>query len=246
MQKTDKKIHVYVVMKNEEDILPFVIQYWSLFADKVFIFDNGSTDRSLEILSKFPTCKIRYFNTNGKMDDGMNQYIKNNCWKQSKGEADWVFVGDTDECLYVRDFSIFDSDASVLELPWYDLCDDFKPKYNKDKLLHQLTSKWAKHPSFGKRLLFNPNKVDEINFCPGAHLINPSPTPIIEKSDKAVILHINRGFGIDYKLGKMRQMRQNFSDNNLKHGWGYHYFNEDEIRKDYEQKQLQSVDLTDL
>lgn len=244
----DKKVDVYVVMKNEEDILPFTIQYWLRFANSVTVLDNGSTDKSLEILSKCPICNIRYFNTGGKLDDGMNQYIKNTVWKQSRGKADWVFVGDTDECLYVRDYSIFDSDASILELPWYDLVNDSKPRHRKDKLLHQVTDKWAKHPSFGKHLLFNPNKVEEINYSPGAHSINPQPEPIIEKvdADKAMILHINKGFGIDYKLDKMRQMRQNFSDNNLQHGWGYHYFDENSIINDYRNKQLQSVDLSDL
>ena len=45
------RIHVYVVCWNEMDILPFCVDYWKRYAEKVVVYDNGSTDGSLEFMS---------------------------------------------------------------------------------------------------------------------------------------------------------------------------------------------------
>ena len=44
------KIHVYVVCWNEIDIAPFVVDYWKQYAQKVVVFDNGSTDGTIDYL----------------------------------------------------------------------------------------------------------------------------------------------------------------------------------------------------
>lgn len=53
-------IVVYTFCYNEIQILPFVEQYWRRFASKVVVYDNGSTDGSLEFLSKVPCVEVRH------------------------------------------------------------------------------------------------------------------------------------------------------------------------------------------
>ena len=63
------KICWIVLCYNEIDILPFVSKYWErLGVDKVVVFDNGSTDGSLEYLSKLKYVEIRHFDSNGQND----------------------------------------------------------------------------------------------------------------------------------------------------------------------------------
>ena len=93
------KIHVYVVCWNEMDNIPFGVDYWKRFAERVIVYDNGSDDGSVEYLSQYPWIEVRQFKTNG-FDDTANINIKNSCWKESIGIADFVVVSDLDECLY--------------------------------------------------------------------------------------------------------------------------------------------------
>ena len=93
------KIYAYVVYWNEMDNIPFVVDYWKRFAERVIVYDNGSDDGSVEYLSQYPWIEVRQFKTNG-FDDTANMNIKNSCWKESIGIADFVVVGDLDECLY--------------------------------------------------------------------------------------------------------------------------------------------------
>ena len=93
------KIYAYVVCCNEMDNIPFVVDYWKRFAERVIVYDNGSDDGSVEYLSQYPWIEVRQFKTNG-FDDTANMNIKNSCWKESIGIADFVVVSDLDECLY--------------------------------------------------------------------------------------------------------------------------------------------------
>jgi glycosyltransferase involved in cell wall biosynthesis len=81
------------------DNIPFVVDYWKGFAERVIVYDNGSDDGSVEYLSQYPWIEVRQFKTNG-FDDTANMNIKNSCWKESIGIADFVVVSDLDECLY--------------------------------------------------------------------------------------------------------------------------------------------------
>ena len=65
----------------------------------MIVYDNGSDDGSVEYLSQYPWIEVRQFKTNG-FDDTANMNIKNSCWKESIGIADFVVVSDLDECLY--------------------------------------------------------------------------------------------------------------------------------------------------
>lgn len=46
------KIKVYTTTYNNAAILPFIIDYWKLYAHSVVVYDNGSTDNTLGILKK--------------------------------------------------------------------------------------------------------------------------------------------------------------------------------------------------
>lgn len=247
------KIEWVVVEKNESLIIPWVIQYWKRLREvvdlKVKCFDNYSTDSSVELLSKEHWIEINYFKTDG-LNDEVNQQIKNDAWKGT--DADWVVCSDFDEIIFGDLVGVIhDADASgasIIALPWYTLVDDSKPQYDEEKLLHELTDKWVKHESYGKYLIFNPKKIKEINYSPGAHQINPIPSDIkIYNSEKAIILHINKGFGAEFKANAYHQGYKNFSDTNLKNRWGWHYnLPSEKIIEEYREMQKNAVSLKEI
>ena len=122
------------------DILPFVIDYWKRFVTHAWVYDNGSTDGSIEYLQEFPWITVEHFETSG-MDDDVIKDIKNSCWKNSKGAADFVVVCDIDESLYIKDVNqelqnMIDSGYTVCGPNWSSFISDDMPQYESDKLLH--------------------------------------------------------------------------------------------------------------
>jgi hypothetical protein len=100
---TNPIVHYYAVCWNEEAILPWMFKYYGQFVDLFTIYDNYSSDKTEDIISNNPNAKIIKFGKEGHFDDSANQKIKNQCWKHSRGKADWVVVCDMDEFLHHPD-----------------------------------------------------------------------------------------------------------------------------------------------
>ena len=46
------KIHAYIIAYNEEKLLPFTLDSYSIFCEKIFVYDKYSTDSSDKIYKK--------------------------------------------------------------------------------------------------------------------------------------------------------------------------------------------------
>lgn len=84
--KQDFNIVWYTLCYNEIMILPYMVDYWSKIARKVIVYDDNSTDGSVQYLKSFDWIEVREFpiETNGTFNDWINIEIKNNCWKEQK------------------------------------------------------------------------------------------------------------------------------------------------------------------
>ena len=102
-ERESMTVHVHTFCWNEMEILPFAVQYWKRFADKVFVYDNGSDDGSVEYLSKFDFIEVQHYDTRNELNDYVLRDMKNSVWKKSREEADFAVVCDLDECLYACD-----------------------------------------------------------------------------------------------------------------------------------------------
>jgi hypothetical protein len=54
-------IHVHVVCWNEERIMPWFLAHYSRFATRIFCHDNGSTDRTREVVAPCPIAELLEF-----------------------------------------------------------------------------------------------------------------------------------------------------------------------------------------
>lgn len=97
----DIKIWQYVLCYNEMLLMPYIIDYWKRYVDKVIVYDNESTDGSKEFLKQFDWIEVRTYVSNNELNDAIYLDIKNNVWKEAKqNNVDFVIVSDFDEVLY--------------------------------------------------------------------------------------------------------------------------------------------------
>lgn len=252
------RLHLYTLCWNEIDILPFVVDYWKrLGIEKAVVYDNGSTDGSIEFLQKIPFVELRHFVTQG-MNDIEQRNIKSSAWKESKGIADYVIVCDTDEMIYSNDLEsvlqeMRDGGYNVLGMPWYACCFDTRPQYVEGKLLHELGTKYYKqqinvtHKHLGKFMLFDPNLIDDMGFSVGCHMAKPTPSMKLFETKRAVTIHIDKGFSEDYFVQRRMKMAVNLSDVNKRHNYCFQYRkSEEDCRKEYRKYQSECVNVNDL
>ena len=87
---------------NNEKIVPYVMKYaMELEYDKLIVFDNESTDRTIELLKQYPFVEIRTYHSDVYDEDKRIQLIQNAVIELTPtDELTWVTVGDFDEVFY--------------------------------------------------------------------------------------------------------------------------------------------------
>ena len=227
------KIEVYVLCLNEMDILPWAVGYWRLFADKVTVFDNGSTDGSLEYLSQFDWITVKHYITNEGTNDVVMRTLKNNCWKGT--DADWIVVCDMDEMLFSPEgvrttlAKAMEKNIDIIYPQWYTLVSDAVPAYD-GQLLHRIRPMWTPKPNEAKPMIFQPTKFKEINYCCGAHYCQPVVNDEYFASHNGAIycLHTERRLSPEYYIRKTKEAQARRSQINLKYGFGKQYEDSEE------------------
>ncbi len=239
-------IEIFTFCWNEIDILPWVVDYWKRFATHVTVFDNGSTDGSVEYLEKFRFVTVKHFNTDG-LNDIVHQKIKNECWKGSK--ADFVVVCDMDEILCAKDIrrqleEMLFSGATICKPTCYVLFSDEYPKYD-GKLLHEVRPMGV-IDNTSKTILFDPKKITAINYTPGAHRCRPEGE-VRWYDGKIYMFHINHNLSFDYKIRKYRELDARRSEDNIRKKHGIHYaFSKDVLREAWENDRSKAVDFCQI
>ena len=206
------KIEAYIICWNEARILPWVLDYWHAAGiDKLIVYDNRSDDDTLRLLSEYPMCiEVRQYDSGDRANDWIYRDIKCNCWKDS--DADWVFVGDTDEVLFtprrIKDY-LKDVESPVLQPCLYQLVSWTLPTYDKSRgLLHGYPGVRLQRLGPNKVNLFQPSKVSDLQYSLGAHTCSPmyngQPVPIDYRKDLSWF-HL-KNLGVEYLLQRNAQL----------------------------------------
>jgi len=223
-------IEVYTICYNEEFLLPFFLNHYTshIKANKIVIYDNHSTDKSVEIAKSFNKCEVEVipYDTNNTLDDNRYLEIKNNCWKNSK--ADWVIICDIDELIYIKDFNLlYDENVNIYKPKGFQMISDTLPDINKGLLTDQITY-GSPDIKYSKCAIFRP-KIANINYDHGAHTCKPSQ-PITPTAD-ILLLHY-KYINYEYVVNNFKNRFDRLSRNNIRHGYGGHYgFSEEKIKE---------------
>lgn len=222
---TNFKIHLYTICKDEEILLPFFLQHYDQIADEIVIlFDKSTTDTSEKIIDDHPKCRKVYFDFGGKVRDDFLTLAKNSIWKESCNKADWVVVVDIDEFLYhkkgLRNY-LMDCMRKEITIPLidgFDMFSDFLPVYGKPITLQIRDGK--SNIAFCKKAVFNPNKISDIHYLPGAHQCEPEGIVTYSKEKEIKLLHYKYIGGLERMKERWITYGNNLSELNIVNGWG--------------------------
>jgi glycosyltransferase involved in cell wall biosynthesis len=235
-------VTIYTITYNEEAMIEFFIQHYrKLFPRcEINIFDNFSTDNTIEIAKKYG-CIIHFYDTNNQLSDTTYLEIKNNCWKKSK--TDWVIICDCDELIEIDSNELkveIKNKVSLMKFEGYTMM-----SFNKDINLGLMDMAY-RDPTFDKTVLFNRRVIKEINFTVGSH--NCSPVPYegkkINYSKKNYRLLHYKFLNPEYTIERFKLFNSRLSDLNKKNNWGFHYtWSPEKINEFYKQKEKELIKI---
>jgi hypothetical protein len=214
-------ITLYIICYNEEPILPFAIKHYrERFPNcRIVIYDNESTDRSVEIANS-NNCEVISFSTNGTFSDGKHLDIKNNCWKDST--TNWNIVCDCDELVDINQNDIIEENkagTNIITFDGYSIVN-----YDPETTLEDMKFGYY-DPGYSKPYMFNKKYIKEINYEPGAHKADP-----IAHVDQNVKNSVKTYKALHYKylypqytIDRYKLCNDRLSEENIKNGWGIQY-----------------------
>lgn len=226
-------IHYYALCWNEEKMLPFMFDYYKQFVDRFTLYDNYSDDSSESTILSQPNAHIKKFSMDGEINDYIYQDIKNNCWKQSRGKADYVIVCDTDEFIYHSDIHLAITQLkcdkySIVKPYGYNMYSTNYPVYDSQHLLTDQVKRGIRVPMFDKCILFDPHAIVEINYKPGAHECHPWGRVKTYRNEDIKLLHY-KNIGLEQLLERNRAYASRLSKENKEKGYGAEYLKKEQL-----------------
>ena len=220
------KIHAYIIAWNEEKILPFTLDYYSKFCEKIYVYDNMSTDNSDEIYKKYDKVIVKKWDSpEKKYNDVVLSELKSNVYKQSrKHNVDWVIVCDCDEYLYHENLidklkEYKENGVNIPKIDGHDMFSDTFPTYDGKLLTDKVKIGSETYDPMCKNIIFSPSL--NITYMPGAHT-NKVDNPIYSESAELKLLHY-KFLGKDYVLERYGNLSEQLSDFNKQTGLSGHW-----------------------
>ncbi len=242
-------VHLYAHSWNEMRMLEFFFRHYRSWIDRFVFFDDNSTDGTIERLKAEPKVEIRprpYLYPDSLVLSGKHNF--DNCWKESRGKADWVVIVDIDEHLYHPDIVSYletckRRGVTLIPALGYEMLTDTFPQ--PDENLAQRYTRGAPTGSMSKLRIFNPDAITEVNFGGGGHSADPRGRLVYPERDELLLLHYKH-LGLDYTWDRNKMLAQGLRETDRKNGWGFQYFLP---REDYERVRARvkslMVDISD-
>ena len=228
---------LHTVCFNEEKMLPYFLNHYSNQVKKIRIYDNQSTDRSVEIASSYSNVEVLSFDTQGKLSELTLMHLRNEAWKEET--CDYMIVCDVDEFLYpsdIHNFLLNHPEVDVFQPQGYDMvCDDF-PSYD-GRSLTDIVRWGCPAENYSKMVCFKPERLININYGPGSHLAAPTGHDDLNiyKAGQGLsdmkLLHF-KNLGFEYRLQRHQILQKRLGGQEFeKYGFGFHYAFDSEAQK---------------
>jgi glycosyltransferase involved in cell wall biosynthesis len=220
------RVHVYTLTWNEEAILPYFLQHYASFAERIVVYDNCSDDQTRFMVDQHPAAELRALDAGGELREDLTLEMKNEAWKELCGTGvDYVAIVDADEFLYHKDLLGFlrkNRRYSLFRTLGFQMVSESFP-CDDDSILKQVV-KGCHREGMSKCVLFDPDMIEDINYLPGAHKCAPSGDVVkYESSGDLKLLHY-KWLGVEYVCARHSEYKERLSALNREHGWGKHYY----------------------
>jgi len=195
------KIHVYSPCYNEEKMLPYYLRHYETIADKIFIYDNESTDQSAAIIEKHPKAVLKHlpYQKNLPLNRILDK-VRNHKWKKSREQTEWVIVCDLDEFLVRPKLHCFldkcaEQGTTILRAKGFNMYSEEFPQTTGQ--IYHVVNQGVASVWYDKKAIFNPNKVTTMQFGLGCHHARPKGDVKIGRDRLLNLLHF-RYLGVEY------------------------------------------------
>jgi glycosyltransferase involved in cell wall biosynthesis len=218
-------INIFIFCFNESVLLPHTVAHYKKYLPscKITIYDNESTDNSVEIAKKLGCDVVSW--TSGNINNSLiRRDIANNCWKKIK--TGWIFMIDMDEWVCVTENELLieqQKGTNVLDISGIEMIGESQKEDLSDIELCNI-NKYVANTWESKKLCFLRNNIKEINYTAGAHNCSPVCNPnftIKCSSTQYYNKHMNI-LGLPFYKKKMIQ-RYNRSHEMRKNNMSRHY-----------------------
>lgn len=208
---------LFVPVYNEQYLLPYMIKHYQNCVGKdnirFNIFDNGSNDDTVKIALQ-EGCHVGVYETGGQVRDDLLMLFKNSIWKNSI--ADFVIVIDCDEFIDIDPKQL--QGHTIMKAEGWNMISD--GSHNP-----QTVTEGSRHTPEDKVCVFNPQRIIDINYTPGAHGCHPIGT--IDWAPVRKLYHMC-ALSEDQMVNKYRSSNNRLSELNKRNGWGNHYSQSEE------------------
>jgi hypothetical protein len=222
------KIHSHILAWNEEKILPYTLDYYSTFCEKIFIYDNMSDDNSDEIYKRYPKVEVIKWDSNNEINEINYIKLKTESYKErSRNQnVDWVIVCDCDEFLYHPNLIdiLVDYKSKGITVPkvcGHDMVSEIFPEYDGKLLVDKVKVGSERYQPMCKNIIFNPDL--DVNYGIGAHSFN-CDNAVFSETEELKLLHY-KFLGKDYVKKLYIDRAKRLSSFNKENKFGEHYFN---------------------
>lgn len=223
----DLNIELFLLCFNEQRMIPHTLNYYTQFCNQITIFDNDSTDNSVELIKNFDSSiQIKRLDTGGEHREDILRDTRNTCWKESN--ADFVIVCDMDEFLYhpslVEQLRVArEKKVAIPVVTGYNMIADTFPEDHSNLIMEQVQVGY-KDRRFDKNIIFDPKQVKDINFRPGSHLCYPEfyNASVVDALVEFKLLHY-KYLDKSYLYNRHEMYSHRLSSINKENKWGAEY-----------------------